>query len=126
VTDRIVRADQVLRGTIPVQKQIAVEELGGTLTKANGTVKRVVVVHQNPIQEANRYVLFLSPSQQPVGDQFDGNRYVITGVWAGSFQLANGHVRLSDGDGRALRALGGMSEAELLSAVQGGISAAGR
>jgi hypothetical protein len=125
VTDRVVRVDQVLKGQLKAQKQVAVEELGGSLTEGNRSVT-IVVVHQNPIREGGRYLLFLRPTPQPVGDQFEGNRYVVTGIWAGSFQLVNGQVRISDGDQPALRAMDGMPENSITSAVRNAIAAAGR
>ena len=80
VTDRIVRVNSVLKGNVAVGAQIAIEELGGSLSRYDGvhSIKQVIV-HQKPLQQQHRYLLFLQPGSQIVNDGFDG-QYLFTSL----------------------------------------------
>jgi len=124
VTDRIVRVDRVLKGTVLTNTQIAIQELGGSLSLYDGVHSiNQAIIHQRPLQQQRRYLLFLRPAGQVVNDAFDGHRFSVTGIWAGSFELTNGGATISDGAEAGIRQLGGLSEAELLARVRDAIAA---
>ena len=115
VTDRIVRVETVLKGNLPLKAELVIRELGGFvsgLESATGVTQTVMGLR--PIEYRQKYLLFLRPITEHEGDRFDGRRYWITGVWAGSFHLVNGRVRLSENAEPAIRALDGLAESELL------------
>jgi hypothetical protein len=95
VTDRIMRIKETLQGTAPSGGRIAVQELGGQLNTKDGSNAKQIIHGQLPIRQGETYLLFLRPRSESVGDEFDSRRYSITGVWAGSFHLANGRVQIS-------------------------------
>jgi len=117
VTDRLLRVDRVLKGKIAPKKQIVVQELGGIMHDGQRVTKQVIN-GQNPIQVRSKYLLFLRPLPDVTHDRFDGNRYSITAIWAGSFHLINGRIRLSDAVGQGLRELEALTEVEVLERVR--------
>jgi hypothetical protein len=74
-----------------------------------------------PIEYKQKYLLFLRPILEREGDRYDGKRYWITGIWAGSFHLINGRVRLSENAEPAIRALDGLMETEVLGRARAAI-----
>jgi len=111
VTDRMVRVNEVLKGNLSPNAQIAVQELGGSL------------LYLKPIKSQQRYLLFLRPVSEMADDRFDGRRFWVTGIWAGSFHLVNGRVRLSEGVQPDLRGLDGLTEGEVLTRTRSAVQA---
>jgi hypothetical protein len=123
VTDRIVRVDEVLKGSVAPASVIAIEELGGSVSKYDGVHSlKQEIVHQRPLQPHHRYLLFLRPASQTVGDSFDGRRFSIIGIWTGSFDLVSGQVSISDAAGSGLRQMNGMTEVGVLRLVRNAVS----
>jgi hypothetical protein len=124
VTERIVRVNEVLKGKLSPKAEIVVRELGGAMPMFDGTrsVKQVIS-HLKPIESQQRYLLFLRPISEVEDDRFDGRRFWVTGIWAGSFQLVNGRVRLSEGVEPGLRGLDGLTEGEVLARARNAVQA---
>jgi hypothetical protein len=118
VTDRILRITETLKGTAPSDGRIAVQELGGALISRKGQRSKQIIKGQLPIRPGAEYLLFLRPRTESVGDEFDSRRYSIVGVWAGSFQLVSGRVRISREANLGLREYDNALQGELLAAVR--------
>lgn len=114
VTDRILRVTETLQGKAPAGGRIAVQELGGILIPKDGLSIKQIIKGQLPIRPGGTYLLFLRPRSESVGDEFDSRRYSITGVWAGSFQLTNGRVRISEEASLGLRQHDNSQQKDLL------------
>jgi hypothetical protein len=117
VTDRVVVVSRVLKGTLGAQDRIAIEELGGTLGAGSEIVRHISVRDLVPLEVGKRYLLFLRPSSQLVNDEFDGRRFTITGVWAGSFRLVGGKVEVSKAAEPGLREMDNLPESDVLERV---------
>ena len=126
VTDRVVRIDRVLRGTLAEGARIAVQELGGTLRREGKEPIRQEIVDQRPLRAGQRYLLLLRPRAVLDHDEFDGRRLTITGIWAGSFLLEAGVVRVARAAEPGLRGFDGQSEGDVLARAREEIAAAPR
>jgi hypothetical protein len=117
VTDRLLRVTEVWKGNITPQSQIVIQEPGGTVVINDKRITNTVM-HLNPLEPGNRYLLFLLPEIRGQNDSYDGRRFNIVGVWAGSFHLVNGKVKLSDRVQPGLRKLEEQTEAEVLALLK--------
>ncbi len=91
--------------------------MGGTVTNGDRNTTEGIM-HLNALEPGNRYLLFLQPRTGVENDAYDGRRFSIVGVWAGSFHLVNGKIKLSDRVQPGLRKLEGQTEAEVLALLK--------